>query len=129
MRISDWSSDVCSSDLPRRRGEFETDTPALIALLGRAPGINQHKPREAIRMLECIAERYRPAHRIACKHKPLDPEVIGTLIDTLAKRCKAVIPAARRAGQTVTALIERDQPAIPLQPVNPASPVLQVRVR
>src|SRR3546814_10824102 len=29
MRISDWSSDVCSSDLPRRRTRWRTPRPAL----------------------------------------------------------------------------------------------------
>src|SRR3546814_9595056 len=30
MRISDWSSDVCSSDLPRRRADDLGDAPALV---------------------------------------------------------------------------------------------------
>src|SRR3546814_2660372 len=31
MRISDWSSDVCSSDLPRRRDEGLADAAAVLA--------------------------------------------------------------------------------------------------
>src|SRR3546814_15330518 len=37
MRISDWSSDVCSSDLPLRHLVIEIDARACIALAGGNP--------------------------------------------------------------------------------------------
>src|SRR3546814_4510593 len=36
MRISDWSSDVCSSDLAPERGELAIDVGALVAVLRAA---------------------------------------------------------------------------------------------
>src|SRR3546814_5657565 len=53
MRISDWSSDVCSSDLIKHR-----DRPAA---LGALPGLDQlveHRPRQ---MRNHIAERTQRA--------------------------------------------------------------------
>src|SRR3546814_17181644 len=46
MRISDWSSDVCSSDLPRLHGAFR-DAQFLGRLRGAAPAVvcrHDHRP-------------------------------------------------------------------------------------
>src|SRR3546814_2788050 len=44
MRISDWSSDVCSSDLPLHRGDA---LPAELALLGQQGGLRPLRARLA----------------------------------------------------------------------------------
>src|SRR3546814_12567043 len=45
MRISDWSSDVCSSDLPTLRPEFLRISGALCYGVHRSPPIFVHLPR------------------------------------------------------------------------------------
>src|SRR3546814_12500760 len=51
MRISDWSSDVCSSDLAPRLGIVVRDRVEAHARLGRAP-VDPHHPEHQFARLE-----------------------------------------------------------------------------
>src|SRR3546814_18728987 len=62
MRISDWSSDVCSSDLLVRDGKVD------LVMLGRALLDNPHWPYEAARALGKIG-------RASCKGKSVSVRV------------------------------------------------------
>src|SRR3546814_5913334 len=62
MRISDWSSDVCSSDLQRER----------IATIGRTMGTEHHAARrlfgrEARAEREAAADPLRARHDVGCQ--------------------------------------------------------------
>src|SRR3546814_15100136 len=47
MRISDWSSDVCSSDLPAGRGEFDH--------VGAAPDLEPHRAAAVVGAVAGVA--------------------------------------------------------------------------
>src|SRR3546814_10159604 len=69
MRISDWSSDVCSSDLPDWRQLFETRFPELRHLSGRLGGVPRRGARRdadqyKIYRLSARARTHR-RHRLA----------------------------------------------------------------
>src|SRR3546814_6221599 len=76
MRISDWSSDVCSSDLPQPadaahdRGvvivEVHHDAIDAARLIGRAPGHPQRRSEERRVGKECVStcrSRWLPYHQ------------------------------------------------------------------
>src|SRR3546814_238556 len=54
MRISDWSSDVCSSDLRLRHtvGNIEIEAGILAHFLDRMPGMNARQSEAAFRLVE-----------------------------------------------------------------------------
>src|SRR3546814_16914907 len=70
MRISDWSSDVCSSDLQMRDRAID-DQPCrdafLLQLPGRQPRTLQPRPRLGVVDLSDIAQRMRTANDAECR--------------------------------------------------------------
>src|SRR3546814_4740032 len=67
MRISDWSSDVCSSDL-RRLGQLDPVVPAIVeqhgqALLGRDPEVVAAMRADMQVRFEIAVENHLPAVR------------------------------------------------------------------
>src|SRR3546814_7316199 len=68
MRISDWSSDVCSSDLPRRGARIRERQPqgeiAALARLARHLDRAAHRLRDLERL-----ERTEPEARILRRHE------------------------------------------------------------
>src|SRR3546814_7522479 len=97
MRISDWSSDVCSSDLPREIVEHERGA-------GRAKNIGTER-------IELRADEHR---YIALQHRT--PQVGSELGDDqtlFAKRGAGVAADRQRRGRVVVALariIKIDRP-------------------
>src|SRR3546814_3762882 len=84
MRISDWSSDVCSSDLPFVDGEL--DVLPLHAALSDQPVLNaliDHRAR--------VAARRKDGGRVALRLRQREPHVgcrdgrLGTLDDPVAE--------------------------------------------
>src|SRR3546814_1255734 len=74
MRISDWSSDVCSSDLDRRAFGNRDAVGALIESLGLAAGrqrLGLGKGREAVdrlRGVEAAGQHHRAGAGLECGH-------------------------------------------------------------
>src|SRR3546814_16380743 len=63
MRISDWSSDVCSTDLQRRdRRRFLAAVPERLHQLGGAAGQSQGRPPGSV-LFPSVGDRSRPAAR------------------------------------------------------------------
>src|SRR3546814_19832035 len=62
MRISDWSSDVCSSDLTEAHLRLRRIADAEIARDELAAVIVQHRPRAAVRAAG--GRRFLPAHQL-----------------------------------------------------------------
>src|SRR3546814_20984886 len=65
MRISDWSSDVCSSDLPARKETYPQGPPEILAAKYSPPEI---RPRRVVKGGSWLCApnfclRYRPAAR------------------------------------------------------------------
>src|SRR3546814_18718227 len=79
MRISDWSSDVCSSDLTGMVGEF----PELQGVMGRYYALNDGETPAAA---DAIAQHYQPLGPTdACPSAPVSVCVaLADNIDTLA---------------------------------------------
>src|SRR3546814_5593165 len=48
MRISDWSSDVCSSDLKHGPTEIAIDAGTFVPFAGTAPGVTAAQPPSAV---------------------------------------------------------------------------------
>src|SRR3546814_9585575 len=75
MRISDWSSDVCSSDLPHRKPNQKTPKQPLLHALGRrgplepAPESHAHQCIGAIKQ-KTDADQHHPEGRKLPKHRP-----------------------------------------------------------
>src|SRR3546814_10423978 len=84
MRISDWSSDVCSSDLPHHRGD-EGDEPDHRAQVGHASGRACREPP---------AGRVRPA---AVHHRLIQPMSIEKLL--IANRGEIALRIHRAAHE------------------------------
>src|SRR3546814_9277070 len=80
MRISDWSSDVCSSDLPRRSGE------------GKAVEIGLLRIDEAA--VDARAERQRRALRAVGRRR------VAGAADTQAEIERRIVPDARSEEHT-----------------------------
>src|SRR3546814_4450214 len=62
LRISDWSSDVCSSDLRRHRLHQDVD---LLVVIGAAGGVADHRSEERRVGKECVStcrSRWSPYH-------------------------------------------------------------------
>src|SRR3546814_10102402 len=75
MRISDWSSDVCSSDLPRHCNDC--DAPGLIAAsagsVAAAPALPPTVSVDArIDAGIAVARVYSPTHRLTVQHRGTD---------------------------------------------------------
>src|SRR3546814_8569634 len=75
MRISDWSSDVCSSDLPRHCNDC--DAPGLIAAsagsVAAAPALPPTVSVDArIDAGIAVARMYSPTHRLTVQHRGTD---------------------------------------------------------
>src|SRR3546814_10605436 len=67
MRISEWSSDVCSSDLPDRADPVEPGALREIIAAGQVRGRRRHQPRSEERRVgkECVStcrSRWSPYH-------------------------------------------------------------------
>src|SRR3546814_12518690 len=101
MRISDWSSDVCSSDLVARRhaigrgAEFAGVRKATI--LDAAVGPDQHRQRRASRLAHRKARIGRHRHALAAfpllaRQRPTDfcrEHALGRLPEIGCASCKA----------------------------------------
>src|SRR3546814_20585691 len=107
MRISDWSSDVCSSDLP-------CEPHRLALMLGRIPAAGERqRDREArARKAEDDAQRERPGEA-AHARKPRDEQTRDD--DDLADRARAFRPDAI-ADQHVDHAQHRAAPRPPRAP-------------
>src|SRR3546814_5635118 len=83
MRISDWSSDVCSSDLPAQGGKLGTARRLPVGSCRCALAHHRRRPCKAGRRVTSFAERScppRPPSReglrhshISCRRGPLSP--------------------------------------------------------
>src|SRR3546814_5407004 len=63
MRISDWSSDVCSSDLVHQRGQHRRDVAVAV---GRIQGLSDAEDRHlARRRRDPLSDRAFPCRRLA----------------------------------------------------------------
>src|SRR3546814_18697780 len=97
MRISDWSSDVCSSDLPRKAEATELQGVAL-------PGCRSARGADCSKVLgiEAIVSHHRrlavgqrnqcgplpPGHRNPCGHVSTDERRVGKVgVRTCSSRC------------------------------------------
>src|SRR3546814_13315716 len=81
MRISDWSSDVCSSDLQRRVDLALTlvGRPKVLLLDEPAAGLTLEESLSLARMLRVLAEQWKLTVRLV-EH---DMEVISSVCDRL----------------------------------------------
>src|SRR3546814_10072002 len=72
MRISDWSSDVCSSDLAQERGELGD-----MKLVHRLDRVIKHEPRERrfYRKMEGNEQRQRRGVEVAGAMRPASSSV------------------------------------------------------
>src|SRR3546814_9180200 len=66
MRISDWSSDVCSSDLDQR-GEFRIEVPRHFGRIDEMLVFEASEPAEAIADDDAAPHRLRPVLAAAVK--------------------------------------------------------------
>src|SRR3546814_19025396 len=86
MRISDWSSDVCSSDLERLRASKAPEPPAMIAAASMQDVISSSKRRPTRRIPDTARMRSRtltgaspgrdaaePGHRQHANQRPAHP--------------------------------------------------------
>src|SRR3546814_850322 len=90
MRISDWSSDVCSSDLPPRRHSHPTWRARLLRVWTR--------PRSS-----CPRRRRSPGHRCAC---PSDaPKAAGGFPSAHEARCGCAGGAFRKEKDPWSSLL------------------------
>src|SRR3546814_15895029 len=97
MRISDWSSDVCSSDLavhrnePLRRGaedDLSLRPPRMRIAVREIVGRREHRPRRA----QIRTDRAVGAHELLVDDAALPAE---------PRTIRAIRSAQRRVGQTV----------------------------
>src|SRR3546814_12560503 len=83
MRIRDWSSDVCSSDLPQEEGaEIAVEARVIgdrlvLKVSDTGPGLNDAAPRPTsstgvglANTRDRLAQAYGPDHRFALKTNP-----------------------------------------------------------
>src|SRR3546814_10727248 len=79
MRISDWSSDVCSSDLGVAQPRLEARQEAADVLLAVEPRLEQAAARITEILDELVAKRHpRPIDQIGVRHRePRTAIVIG----------------------------------------------------
>src|SRR3546814_15103983 len=91
MRISDWSSDVCSSDLRRRdrAARFQRRQVKRMAFLDFRP--LAHEQRIAV-----------PADRIGASAEQIDGDIIALLVEHMRR------DSARAGTQTPVGLWQRD---------------------
>src|SRR3546814_15102177 len=89
MRISDWSSDVCSSDLGTRRGKTELSTVDTSLLLG---GV-------------LFAQSYYDADTpVEAEIRDLAEKIYGRVDWTFVQRENSNIPSANGGGQKAIAM-------------------------
>src|SRR3546814_12394205 len=84
MRISDWSSDVCSSDLARRRDSLEaalTVVRKLFPQLARSHGLD-----ELHAVVEQCLERLRDEPRVVIRCADADLDALQTRAEQAAAR-------------------------------------------
>src|SRR3546814_16820177 len=97
MRISDWSSDVCSSDLEAQRGQLRSALMASFqAMRGQGDGAVVSDDQRRRRMAEAIATALRPlrAQLSSEQQQMLDAEL------TLQAKERRVTVYVLRARQT-----------------------------
>src|SRR3546814_9946103 len=82
MRISDWSSDVCSSDLRKRRVRGR----AAPLLVGRRP----HHERQRPTLRQRLVRQERPRVRLAVQCYRLDIDILRPVILRLDRQRLAV---------------------------------------
>src|SRR3546814_12333379 len=105
MRISDWSSDVCSSDLPLRHLVIEIDARACIALAGGNPAA-----------LACHAALARTSHCLP----PVSAQILaavpagrGGWADDESAKARRTLPVAPHAVKHSRSLSGARQGASP----------------
>src|SRR3546814_13540731 len=94
MRISDWSSDVCSSDLVR--------------LILDAARRHQHQLVDALRMRQRKTECDRAAQRIADQCVVADTDRIERLLHALDEERQRIFDIVRLVGITVADQVRQD---------------------
>src|SRR3546814_7087981 len=80
MRISDWSSDVCSSDLVGMK---------TVSLAEAKAQLSELLTRAAEGETVCITRRGKPVARLTAveaPRKPIDPSALRALTDTLPRQ-------------------------------------------
>src|SRR3546814_6077096 len=116
MRISDWSSDVCSSDLPRIVGGQRAEGYGRPGVGQRDHPLRQFKDGDLVR----IAEIDRADHRGGRRHQP--DQSLNEVVDIAeGSRLRAV--AVDREGQVLQPLHAeiRDDPSVVLVHPRPRS--------
>src|SRR3546814_15239202 len=97
MRISDWSSDVCSSDLPRRGARIRERQPqgeiAALARLARHLDRAAHRLRDLDRL-----ERTEPETRILRRQEGVEQLVADVRALHAAPLVTHIDPHAPRSG-------------------------------
>src|SRR3546814_9256732 len=72
MRISDWSSDVCSSDLWNAKGDApRTAVPQISHVVGASPDLVEARPSDDVRLqmkLEAEQTRFGAGYRVFPEH-------------------------------------------------------------
>src|SRR3546814_17564088 len=85
MRISDWSSDVCSSDLPARLGAAVLLALHHAGIAGQEAAALQHRAQarlvERQRLGDAVAHRARLTGEAAALHRADDVELIAAVGD------------------------------------------------
>src|SRR3546814_11076758 len=67
MRISDWSSDVCSSDLP---AQYHAGYARIILeCLDVAPQVREHRDRQSVQLVGTVKGQQRPTTTILTSHQ------------------------------------------------------------
>src|SRR3546814_4496716 len=75
MRISDWSSDVCSSDLLCRR-EVARELVTPVVHTAEQPGMRQHRSEMAT--LHAFLEQRPPGHGLRSEERRVGKECVST---------------------------------------------------
>src|SRR3546814_20658275 len=102
MRISDWSSDVCSSDLARRRDSLEaalTVVRKLFPQLARSHGLD-----ELHAVVEQCLERLRDEPQVVIRCADAD-------LDALQTRAERPLPAAASRARWSSSTTKRTRAA------------------
>src|SRR3546814_8425763 len=71
MRISDWSSDVCSSDLQKGGIQTHADTPLIQFIVFKILGIGNRPATYISDQRQGVVERRFGQGKFACTHPPL----------------------------------------------------------
>src|SRR3546814_15220900 len=106
MRISDWSSDVCSSDLTDSLWIFELTTPegrvkkCILRAVGAGQqmrGINIDNQRPDMAVVDDVEDNENTESELL--QKKLDRWISGPFLKALARRKKVIRSEERRVGK------------------------------